>query len=105
MGQTVRHGGEPLFKVLERDGRPASDGEGCVEAGGRVMGTYLHGMFDSPSVTGRWLRAMGVEAAQAPTLGGLAARDHEYEALAEHFEKHVDVQAIMQLAMGAGRPA
>jgi adenosylcobyric acid synthase len=100
MGQTVRHGGEPLFRVLERNGLAASDEEGCVEPGARVMGTYMHGMFDSPSITARWLRAIGVAIAQAPALGGLAARDREYEALADHFERNVDVQAIIQLAQG-----
>jgi adenosylcobyric acid synthase len=103
MGQTVRHGGQPLFRVLERNGRSASDEEGCVESGGRVMGTYLHGLFDSPSITGRWLRAIGAETAQAPTLGGLAARDREYETLADHFERHVDVQAVIGLATVGGK--
>jgi len=103
MGRTVRHGGEPLFRVLERNGRAASDEEGCVAPGGRVMGTYLHGMFDGPSITARWLRAIGVETAHVPALGGLAARDREYEALAGHFERHVDVQAIIGLAAGRGQ--
>jgi adenosylcobyric acid synthase len=102
MGQTLRQGGEPLFRVLERNGLAASDEEGCVGSGGRVMGTYMHGMFDSPSITRRWLRAIGVETAQAPTLGGLAARDREYETLADHFETHVNVEAIVQLATGNG---
>lgn len=103
MGQTLRHGGEPFFRVLERNGLATSNEEGCVEAGGRVMGTYMHGMFDSPSITARWLRAIGVEIAHAPALGGLAARDREYEALADHFERHVDVQAILGLATGSGQ--
>jgi adenosylcobyric acid synthase len=103
MGQTLRHGGEPFFRVLERNGLATSNEEGCVEAGGRVMGTYMHGMFDTPSITARWLRAIGVEIAHAPALGGLAARDREYEALADHFERHVDVQAILGLATGSGQ--
>jgi adenosylcobyric acid synthase len=102
MGRTLRQGGEPLFNVLERNGLAAPDEEGCVEPGGRVMGTYMHGMFDSPSITARWLRAIGVDTPQTPALGGLAARDREYEALADHFERHVDVQAIIGLAAGRG---
>jgi hypothetical protein len=35
---------------------------------------------------------------QPPAVGGLAARDIEYERLADHFEKHVDVEAILKLA-------
>jgi adenosylcobyric acid synthase len=98
MGRTARRGGEALFQVLERNGEAASAEDGCVEPGARVMGTYLHGMFDSPSITARWLRHVGIDPAQAPTLGGLAARERQYDLLADHFETHVDVQAIMELA-------
>jgi len=98
MGQTARHGGEPLFDVLERSGRAASTEDGCVAPGARVMGTYMHGLFDNPSITVRWLRAVGVDTPQAPTLGGLAARDREYDLLADHVEAHVDVEAVMELA-------
>jgi hypothetical protein len=31
---------------------------------------------------------------QAPALHGPAARDRDYERLADHFEAHVDVEAI-----------
>lgn len=98
MGQTARHGGAPLFKVLERNGQAASAEDGCVDPGARVMGTYMHGMFDSPSITAHWLRAVGIDAPQAMALGGLAARDREYDRLADHFENHVDVGAIVELA-------
>jgi adenosylcobyric acid synthase len=103
MGQTVRHGAKPLFRVLERNGRAAADEEGCIAPNARVMGTYLHGLFDSPSILARWLRAIGVAAVHPPALGGLAARDREYEALADHFEKNVDVPAILELTTGARR--
>jgi adenosylcobyric acid synthase len=89
--------------VLERNGRAAADEEGCIAPNAKVMGTYLHGLFDSPSILARWLRAIGVAVAQTPALGGLAARDREYEALADHFEKNVDVPAILELTTGAGR--
>jgi adenosylcobyric acid synthase len=66
------------------------------------MGTYMHGLFDNPAITARWLDAVGVKGVQPPAIGGLAARDVEYERLADHFEKHVDVDAIIALAQGRG---
>ncbi|MCU0593526.1 MAG: cobyric acid synthase, partial [Desulfobacterales bacterium] len=36
MGQTVRHGGMPWFKVLERNGRPEEAEDGCIALDGRV---------------------------------------------------------------------
>jgi adenosylcobyric acid synthase len=105
MGQTARTGGRPLFEVVARNGAPVAVEDGCSEQDLRVMGTYIHGLFDSPAVTARWLAAIGVQGVEPPALAGLAARDREYDALADHFEKHVDVEAICRLVQGAGPKA
>lgn len=97
MGQTVRHGGSPWFRVLERNGRSEPDEDGCTAADGRVTGTYIHGLFDAPEIAARWLRAIGVDGVQAAALHGPAARDRDYERLADHFEAHVDVEAIVAM--------
>jgi adenosylcobyric acid synthase len=105
MGQTARTGGRPLFEVVARNGAPAAVEDGCSAQELRVMGTYIHGLFDSPTVTARWLTAIGAQGVEPPALAGLASRDREYDALADHFEKHVDVAAICKLAQGAGPKA
>jgi adenosylcobyric acid synthase len=97
MGQTVRHGGKPWFQVLERNGRPEEAEDGCSAFDGRVTGTYIHGLFDAPQITARWLRGVGMNDVQAPALHGPAARDRDYDRLADHFEAHVDVEAIIGL--------
>ena len=78
-------------------GRPFAEvqgaGEGAVSADGRVMGTYLHGLFAGDG----FRRAM---------LGNLANPDLAYEAtveqvlddLAIHLEKHLDIDALLALA-------
>ena len=48
MGQTARNGGRPLFRVCARNGHPAADQDGCIGEKSHVMGTYIHGLFDSP---------------------------------------------------------
>jgi adenosylcobyric acid synthase len=100
MGQTERRDGAPLFRVWQRNGRPQSSDDGCITPDSQVMGTYIHGLFDSPAITAQWLDAVGVSGVAAPAFGGLAARDLEYERLADHFETHVDVDAIMEVAKG-----
>ena len=69
---------------------------------GRVVGTYLHGLFDSPAVTVHWLTGLGLDASGVPALGGLAARDREYERLADHLDAHVDVDRILAGAIDLG---
>jgi len=105
MGRTERHGAMPWFGVLERNGRPEAAEDGCIAVDGRVMGTYIHGMFDTPEITTSWLRGIGVNDVQAPALHGPAARDRDYERLADHFEAHVDVEAIIELAKRRGQRA
>ena len=95
MGRTTRLGGTPGFRILERNGRAEADEDGCVSPDGRIVGTYLHGLFDAPAVTARWLAALGLDACGVPALGGLAARDREYDRLADHLEAHVDVGRIL----------
>jgi adenosylcobyric acid synthase len=105
MGRTERRGAMPWFGVLERNGRPEAAEDGCIAVDGRVMGTYIHGMFDTPEITTSWLRGIGVNDVQAPALHGPAARDRDYERLADHFEAHVDVEAIIELAKRRGQRA
>jgi len=100
MGKTLRHGGRPLFHVRARNGHPAEGEDGCIGEGSRVMGTYIHGLFDNPDVTDRWLAAIGLPGLPVPTVAGLAVRDREYDRLADHFEKHVALDAIIELSNG-----
>lgn len=49
------------------DGRP----EGAMSADGRVMGTYLHGLFDSDTYRARLLSSLGAEASGASFRQGV----------------------------------
>jgi len=105
MGQTVRHGGASWFRGLERNGRAETAEDGCTALNARVKGTYLHGMFDTPEITARWLRAIGMNDVRAPAMHGPAARDRDYERLADHVEAHVNMEAIIELAKNTGHRA
>ena len=98
MGQTRLQGGRPLLSVAERNGRPVNDSDGCVAEDMRVMGTYMHGLFDTPALIGRWLEVVGLAGIGVPAAGGLAARTQQYALLAEHVRRHVDVARIAELA-------
>lgn len=38
---------KPLLRIIERGGRPVDITDGAVSENGRVIGTYLHGLFDN----------------------------------------------------------
>jgi adenosylcobyric acid synthase len=102
MGQTVRKGGTPLFDITERNRKPCRDEDGCVSGDVKTMGTYIHGLFDNPEILKSWLDHIGLSEVDVPDVGGIEARNREYDLLAEHFEKNVDVESIVKLA-AAGR--
>ncbi len=67
-------------------------GEGAVSADGRVMGTYLHGLFAGDGFRRAFLGAaasdLAYEAGVEAALDGLAA----------HLEAHLDIDALLGLA-------
>jgi adenosylcobyric acid synthase len=97
MGQTNRKGGVSLFGVKERNSAPTSDEDGCVSTESNSMGTYIHGIFDNPAITQFWLQHIGLKGIKTSQLEGIEARNREYDLLAEHFERHIDVEGIMKL--------
>jgi adenosylcobyric acid synthase len=101
MGQTKRHGGDPLFKVVERNGVACEDTDGCVSADNKIMGTYIHGLFENPTITRLWLNNIGLADVETAELEGLAAKDKEYDLLAEYFETHIDVKGLVTTVLGS----
>ncbi|MBN1930186.1 MAG: cobyric acid synthase [Desulfobacterales bacterium] len=96
MGQTTRKEGNPVFCVLERNAIPSEDEDGCIANQGRAMGTYIHGLFDTPGVTKKWFNGIGLGHIRISDIHGLTARNREYDLLAEHFEKYIDTKAIVE---------
>ncbi|MGN6548529.1 MAG: cobyric acid synthase, partial [Pararhizobium sp.] len=81
LGRT--EGPDALRPSMIVDGRP----EGAVSADGRVVGTYLHGLFSSDAFRRAYLRDFGVESAGGAYRGGVeAALDRIAEMLARHLE-------------------
>jgi adenosylcobyric acid synthase len=83
--------------MTERNGAPSRDTDGCRSLTGNVMGTYMHGMFDTPAVTRRWLQMIGLPHIIVSESSGYQERDRAYDLLAEHFKAHVDMEAIAKL--------
>ena len=79
----------PLLRLA--DGRP----DGARTPDGRVCGTYVHGLFADDAHRAAWLRRLGA----APSgLGYEAGVDAVLDRLAEHLERHLDVDRLLGLA-------
>jgi adenosylcobyric acid synthase len=69
--------------------------EGAVSADRRVQGSYLHGMFTSDGFRKAYLAQMGIPAAEQSYR---ARVDGALDALADHIERHLDVEGLLALA-------
>lgn len=97
MGQSKAPQQRSLFQIQRRNSIACNDHDGCVSEGGRVIGTYMHGLFDTPAITRRWLSGIGLDRVPVDQLHGPAARDQAYEQLAAHALAHLDIKAITAL--------
>jgi adenosylcobyric acid synthase len=73
----------------------AGQPEGAVSLDGRVMGSYLHGMFANDAFRAGFLKQMG---AAASGLSYGAGVERALDDLAAHLERHVDVAGLLALA-------
>ncbi|GAA4475882.1 cobyric acid synthase [Gluconacetobacter asukensis] len=69
--------------------------EGAMSTDGRVMGSYLHGMFADDAFRGAFLRQLG---AAPSTLAYGEGVEAVLDALAEHLEAHCDVAGLLAVA-------
>ena len=69
--------------------------EGATSPDGKVMGSYLHGLFRGDSFRSAWLSGFGVTGAAPAFDAGVEAT---LDALAAHLEAHLDVSALLQVA-------
>lgn len=72
--------------------------EGAISADGRILATYVHGIFDSPAACAALLDWAGLESAQGVDLAAL--RETSLERLADEVEESLDVQAILACLSG-----
>ncbi|MEJ2155896.1 MAG: cobyric acid synthase [Desulfobacteraceae bacterium] len=94
MGQTLLTAGDALLDIERRNQSACNGRDGCIGLNGRVLGTYMHGLFDTPEVTRRWLHHIGLAEVKVDQAHGPAARDAAYDLLAEHAVRHLDMAAI-----------
>ena len=103
MGITERTGDIPyMIRVKERNGLAVDDHDGARSRDGSVWGTYFHGLFDHPVSRQSFLLnlkpASEFEADEYLIEHERAYKERQYDLLAEHFENHLDMTKLMDIA-------
>lgn len=95
MGTTVpvEENAEPLNRF--EDGTP----EGCFQSE-KCFGSYIHGILDNQPVIDYLLAPHAEKAAAQETLDWQAFKEEQYDKLAGHVRRHVDMERIYQILKG-----
>ena len=91
------HAGVTTGPALELPAVQLEDGrcDGALSADGQILGTYLHGMFESPPACSALLRWAGLHTVQ--TVDYHALRERDIERLADLVENHLDTTFLREL--------
>ncbi|MFC3609369.1 cobyric acid synthase [Stutzerimonas tarimensis] len=91
------HAGVSRGPALNRPALRFDEGgtDGALSADGQLLGTYLHGIFESPAACTALLRWAGLET--AANIDYHALRERDIERLADLVEGHLNTGALRQL--------
>ncbi|MCQ4349059.1 cobyric acid synthase [Pseudomonas stutzeri] len=91
------HAGVSRGAGLENPALQLDDGrcDGALSMDGQVLGTYLHGLFETPAACDALLRWAGLREVQTPDYHALRERD--IERLADLVEAHLDCARLREL--------
>jgi len=98
MGRAEGPAEAPFLRITARGGRSVSEFDGAEAAGGRVWGTYLHGVFDNAAFRRHFVD--GLRAARGwPALRTATPIDDdaEFDKLAAHVRAHLDIDRIHRI--------
>ena len=94
MGQTIG-ALPPALRLTERQGAATDEPDGALSADGLILGTYMHGFFDSAPLRGAILRNLARRKGIAPGDWGDAANAEDpFDRLAAHVRAHLDMAQI-----------
>ncbi len=93
-GRTVAAEGESITPLnMMEDGQS----DGCI-ADEKCFGTYIHGILDNPAFVERLLAPhAGKFTADATPFDYAAFKEQQYDLLAEHIRKHVNVDKLYEI--------
>ncbi|EPZ45245.1 cobyric acid synthase [Alicyclobacillus acidoterrestris] len=97
MGVTTYLPGASAFAMVQSDGEQALRPDGAIALDGRVVGTYLHGIFDNDDFRNQWMssvcQAFGLNL-QETAHSMVDLRTAAYDQLANVVRQHLDLRPV-----------
>jgi adenosylcobyric acid synthase len=100
LGDTVLGDSVRPFLRLQRLGDAESYDDGAVNDNSSIIGTYLHGIFDSAEglavLLNHWRSLCGKKSSSSVIIDPNAERERRYNLLADHFRSNIKMDVIYQ---------
>jgi adenosylcobyric acid synthase len=96
LGETTYESAEP-FATIIREGAGMATPDGAVSADGRVIGSYVHGLFDDDAFRHTFLNDVRVRCGLAPATNlafPTAEREARIDRLATHVRQSLDMRLL-----------
>ncbi|WP_049678545.1 cobyric acid synthase [Yersinia mollaretii] len=91
----------PFARLTLRNGQAEQGEDGAVNRDGNVLGSYIHGLFDSHHFTRSLLdnlrQRKGLAAFDGVTINYAEHKQQQFDLLAEQMRQHIDIERIYQL--------
>lgn len=98
MGQTSGSDIVAPFRIEERSGMPCQDFDGCLNAKGNVLGTYIHGLFHNEGVRRSILAELAArKGADLQFRGKVVSKEEQYDRLAALVRSRLDMDLIYRI--------
>jgi adenosylcobyric acid synthase len=98
MGQTTGTNVFHPFEVTQRGSQSCADPEGCMSPDGKVIGTYIHGLFHNDDFRWAILHNLAAKKGKAfSPVTGLFSMEEQYDRLAAHVRDSLDMDLIQRL--------
>ena len=94
MGNTKILSGTPLFKIHSRNNKntdKTDNQDGCQSKNKKIIGTYIHGLFDSKKILSKWIKQIGIKNIDLNKNSMGTSKENNYNLLKKHFEKHINL--------------
>jgi adenosylcobyric acid synthase len=97
MGKTtLGPSAQPFVELTRRSGGEDKVSDGAVSLDRRVFGTYLHGIFDNHGFRTAFLNRIRKDKGM-PTISPENVAEDPFDLLAEHLERHLDMERLLRI--------
>jgi adenosylcobyric acid synthase len=91
----------PVFEIIERNGRKSNQAEGAISSDSRILGTYIHGIFETEAFRRDFLNRLRVKKGWGVLQAkGRFSLDNEFDKLAKLVRENIDTDLLYKIMKG-----